>query len=62
MGFGAYLADFLQAKEAILNFTVKNVLFLYRNPYCYAYIPGYGYYGFAVNYFPSIQAGYIIKF
>jgi len=62
MGFGAYLADFLQAKEAILNFTIKNVLFLYRNPYCYAYIPGYGYYGFAVNYFPSIQAGYIIKF
>ncbi|MBO8130816.1 MAG: TonB-dependent receptor [Candidatus Marinimicrobia bacterium] len=61
-GFGYKLAKFLRAKGAVLNFSIKNLLFLYRNPYYYIYIPDYGYYAIGIEYFPSISAGYIIKF
>lgn len=61
-GFGYHLAEFLGLKEAFLTMTIRNILFLYRNPYYYFYIPEYGYYAFGLEYFPSINFGYTLRF
>ena len=61
-GFGFNLAEYLGAKDAYFTMTIKNVLFLKRNPYYYFYLDNYGYYGFGMNYIPSVSAGYSIKF
>ena len=61
-GFGSYLAEYLGADDAYFTMTIRNVLFLHRNPYYYFYIPDYGYYGFGMSYLPSVSAGYSIKF
>ncbi|MFB0517131.1 MAG: carboxypeptidase-like regulatory domain-containing protein [Candidatus Neomarinimicrobiota bacterium] len=61
-GFGYRLAEYLGTDEAYLTTTIQNLLFLRRNPYLYFYIPGYGYYGFDISYFPSVRVGYSIKF
>ncbi len=61
-GFGHNLAEYLGADNAYFTMTIKNILFLKRNPYYYFYIADYGYYGIGMNYFPSVSAGYSIKF
>ncbi|MBN2281592.1 MAG: TonB-dependent receptor [Candidatus Marinimicrobia bacterium] len=61
-GFGHDLAEYLGADDAYFTMTIRNVLFLKRNPYYYFYLPDYGYYGFGLSYIPSITAGYSIKF
>ncbi|UCD39073.1 MAG: TonB-dependent receptor [Fidelibacterota bacterium] len=61
-GFGYRLAEFLGTDEAYLTTTVRNLLFLRRNPYIYFYLPGYGYYGYDLSYFPTVRVGYSIKF
>jgi hypothetical protein len=61
-GFGYHLAEYLGLKEAIMSMTIRNILFLYRNPYYYFYFPDYGYYGFGLEYFPSINFGYTLRF
>jgi outer membrane receptor for ferrienterochelin and colicin len=61
-GFGYRLAEYLGTDEAYLTTTVRNLLFLRRNPYFYFYLPNYGYYGYDISYFPSVRVGYSIKF
>jgi hypothetical protein len=61
-GFGAELAEFLNAKESYLNVTFGNLLFFYRNVWIYYPIPGEGLYGMGTNYFPEFSIGYTIKF
>ncbi|MFC1535630.1 carboxypeptidase-like regulatory domain-containing protein [Candidatus Neomarinimicrobiota bacterium] len=61
-GFGYQLAEYLGTDQAYLTLTVRNLLFLRRNPYMYFYLPGYGYYAYDISYFPSVQVGYMIKF
>ncbi len=61
-GFGYNLAEYLGSENAYFTMTIKNVLFLKRNPYYYFYLEDYGYYGFGMNYMPSVSAGYSIKF
>ncbi len=61
-GFGHQLAEYLGSDEAYLTMSINNLLFLRRNPFMYVYIPGYGYYGFGIELFPSVRAGYSIKF
>lgn len=61
-GFGYRLAEYLGCEDAYLTMTIRNLLFLHRNPYYYFYFPGYGYYGFAMAYLPSVDFGYSIKF
>ncbi len=63
-GFGYRLAEYLGTDEAYFTMSIRNLLFLRRNPYMYFYlpIPDYGYYAFGLEYFPSVRAGYSIKF
>lgn len=64
-GFGKYLADFLGAKRSYYTVSIKNILFLKRNPYYYLYLDSdFGYYAFDpyIFPFPIISTGYIIKF
>ncbi len=61
-GFGHDLAEYLGGLKAEYTMTIRNVLFLHRNPIYYFYIPNYGYYGFDSEYLPSISAGYTITF
>ena len=61
-GFGYQLAEYLGTDEAYLTMSIQNLLFLRRNPYMYTYFPGYGYYGFGMEFFPSVSASYSIKF
>ncbi|MFH1212831.1 MAG: TonB-dependent receptor [Candidatus Neomarinimicrobiota bacterium] len=61
-GFGYRLAEYLGLKEAYLTMTIRNLLFLRRNPYYYFYLPEYGYYGFGMEYFPSVNFGYTLRF
>ncbi|MBC8175527.1 MAG: TonB-dependent receptor [Candidatus Marinimicrobia bacterium] len=61
-GFGYRLAKYIGSNDAWFTMSVKNLLFLQRNPYMYVYIPDYGYYGIGLSYFPTINVGYSIKF
>jgi len=61
-GFGYHLAEYLGSDEAYFTMTAQNLLFLWRNPWMYFYIPDYGYYGYDFLLFPIISAGYVIKF
>ncbi len=61
-GFGYHLAEYLGADDAIFAMTIRNLLFLHRDPQYYFYFPNYGYYGFDFQFLPSISAGYSIRF
>lgn len=61
-GFGYYLAEYLGADGAIFTMTIRNILFLHRDPQWYFYFPDYGYYGFDFEILPGISAGYSIRF
>ena len=61
-GFGQHLSEYLGLKEAYMTMTIRNLLFLRRNPYYYFYFPGYGYYAFGLEYFPSVNFGYTLRF
>ncbi len=61
-GFGHYLAEYLGGVEATYHVTIRNILFLHRDPYYYFYLPNYGYYGFDFEFLPAVSAGYSIRF
>lgn len=61
-GFGYNLAEYLGGIDAYMTMTVRNLLFLHRNPIYYFYIPNFGYYGFGSEYLPSISFGYSLEF
>lgn len=61
-GFGYRLAEYIGSDEAYFTLTIQNLLFLWRNPWEYFYIPDYGYYGLDLFPLPIITAGYSIKF
>ncbi len=61
-GFGYNLAEYLGGVDAYLTMTIRNVLFLHRNPVYYFYIPDYGYYGMGMSFFPEISFGYSLQF
>lgn len=61
-GFGYHLAEYLRAEDAVFTMTIRNVLFLHRNPQYYFYLPDYGYYALDLQFLPSISAGYSIRF
>jgi outer membrane receptor protein involved in Fe transport len=61
-GFGFNLAEYLGGVDAYMTMTIRNLLFLHRNPIYYFYIPEYGYYGFGAEYLPSISFGYSLQF
>ncbi|MCK5074948.1 MAG: TonB-dependent receptor, partial [Calditrichia bacterium] len=61
-GFAAELADFLGAKESYLNVSLSNLSFLRRNVWIYLPMEEKKYYGFGMNWLPSIGVGYTIKF
>jgi len=61
-GFGYHLAEYLGAEDAVFTMTIRNLLFLHRDPQWYFYFPEYGYYGFDFDFIPSISAGYSIRF
>jgi len=61
-GFGYHLAEYLGAEDAVFTMTIRNILFLHRDPQWYFYFPDYGYYGFDFEFIPSISAGYSIRF
>jgi hypothetical protein len=61
-GFGYHLAEYLGADEAVFSMTIRNLLFLHRDPQWYFYFPNYGYYGFDFELLPSIIADYSIGF
>ena len=61
-GFGFNLAEYLGGVDAYMTMTVRNLLFLHRNPVYYFYIPDYGYYGMSMEWLPSISFGYSLQF
>ncbi len=61
-GFGYNLAEYLGGVDAYMTMTLRNLLFLHRNPIYYFYIPNYGYYGFGAEFVPSISFGYSLQF
>ncbi len=61
-GFGAELVDFLRADESYFTLTISNLLFLRRNVIWYFPTGGNKYIPIGFNYFPTVTAGYIIKF
>jgi len=61
-GFGYRLAEYLGSDEAYFTLSIQNLLFLRRNPYMYFYLPDFGYYALGIEYYPSVRAGYSIKF
>ena len=61
-GFGHRLAEYLGSEDAYYTLTVQNLLFLWRNPWMYFYIPEYGYYAYDFLPIPVVTAGYAIKF
>jgi len=61
-GFGYHLAEYLGGVEASYQMTIRNIMFLHRDPYYYFYLPEYGYYGFDFEFLPAITAGYSIRF
>ncbi len=61
-GFGFYLAEYLGGLDATFHMTLRNLLFLHRNPIYYFFLPNYGYYGLDAELLPSVSAGYSIRF
>lgn len=61
-GFGYNLAEYLGGVDAHMTMTIRNILFLHRNPVYYFYFPGYGYYGLDMEFFPSVSFGYSLEF
>mgnify|MGYP002631571568 FL=1 len=61
-GFGYNLAEYLGGVDAYMTMTIRNLLFLHRNPVYYFYIPEYGYYGFGAELVPSVSFGYSLQF
>ncbi|NOZ74944.1 MAG: TonB-dependent receptor [FCB group bacterium] len=61
-GFGFYLAEYLGGLDAFFNMTLRNLLFLHRDPTYYFYFPNYGYYGYDFEFIPSVSVGYSIRF
>jgi len=61
-GFGFNLAEYLGGVDAYLTMTIRNILFLHRNPTYYFYFPNYGYYGLDTELLPSISFGYRLQF
>ncbi len=61
-GFGYNLAEYLGGVDAYMTMTIRNLLFLHRNPVYYFYIPEYGYYGLDMEFVPSISFGYSLQF
>lgn len=61
-GFGHNLAEYLGGVDAYMTMTIRNLLFLHRNPIYYFYIPDYGYYGMGTAYIPEISFGYSLQF
>ncbi|NQV15640.1 TonB-dependent receptor [bacterium] len=61
-GFGFNLAEYLGGVDAYMTMTIRNLLFLHRNPVYYFYIPEYGYYGMDAELLPSIFFGYSLEF
>jgi hypothetical protein len=61
-GFGADLAEFLNADRSYLTVTISNILFFRRNVMWYLPYGGKDYFPLGINYLPSVSAGYVIKF
>lgn len=61
-GFGYLLAEYLGSDESYYTMTIQNLLFLHRNPFMYIYLPDYGYYALDVEFLPSVNVGYNIRF
>jgi hypothetical protein len=63
-GFGKNLAEFFNASESYLTLNVYNALFFRRNVLYYLVIGGsdYTYIPMCDSYFPSVSAGYTLKF
>lgn len=61
-GFGYNLAEYLGGVDAHMTMTIRNILFLHRNPVYYFYFPGYGYYGLDMEFFPTVSFGYSLEF
>lgn len=62
-GFGKDIADFFKADESYLVASIRNLLFLRRNVTYYYPIIGFdGYLPIGLDYLPSVNVGYIIKF
>lgn len=61
-GFGFNLAEYLGGVDAYMTMTIRNLIFLHRNPMYYFYIPNYGYYGMDAELLPSISFGYSLTF
>lgn len=62
-GFGKNLAEFFGADESYLVVNIYNVLFFRRNVLYYLVAGGYDkYIPMGDNYFPTVSAGYTIKF
>ncbi|MBN1182962.1 MAG: TonB-dependent receptor [Bacteroidales bacterium] len=60
-GFAAELVEFLNAESSYLNFSIENIMFLWRNVEWYFPMPD-KYLPFGTNYIPYVNAGYTIKF
>ncbi|RMF06507.1 MAG: TonB-dependent receptor [Candidatus Neomarinimicrobiota bacterium] len=61
-GFGFELAQYLGGLDADYELTIRNLLFLHRDPSYYFYLPRYGYYAYDLEWLPSVNATYTIKF
>lgn len=61
-GFGFNLAEYLGGVDSYMTMTIRNILFLHRNPVYYFYIPEYGYYALDGEFLPSISFGYSLEF
>lgn len=61
-GFGADLAEFLKADASYFSLSIANVLFLYKNVLLYYPFGGTKYFPVALNYYPVVSVGYVIKF
>jgi len=61
-GFGNDLAQYLGLDGAYFTTTIRNILFLHRDPVYYMYIPDFGYYGLDMEFLPSVSVGYSLVF
>ena len=61
-GFGAELKEFLKADESYITVTLGNLLFFRRNVLWYFPTGNKKYIPIGLNYFPYVDAGYILKF
>lgn len=61
-GFAAELQQLINAKESYYTISIANILFLKRNVIWYFPYGGEKYIPVGINYFPTVSAGYVIKF